>query len=60
MAKATHERRQSRLTLRDSKSARDADPVSEPADFELDERLRTLRLNQWFAMAEEGMPLWVC
>ena len=32
----------------------------EPADFELDERLRTLRLDQWFAMVEEGMPLWVC
>jgi hypothetical protein len=31
----------------------------DPEDFELDEMLRSLRLDQWFAMVEEGMPLWV-
>ena len=32
----------------------------DPADFELDEQLRTLRLDEWFAMAEEGMLIWAC
>jgi hypothetical protein len=40
------------------------EPVGEvkldPADFELDEQLRTLRLDEWFAMVEEGTPIWVC
>jgi hypothetical protein len=40
------------------------EPVCEvkldPADFELDEQLRTLRLDEWFAMVEEGTPIWVC
>ena len=34
--------------------------VSDHADLELDELLRTLRLDHWFAVAEEGMPLWAC
>ena len=32
----------------------------DPADFELDEQLRTLRIDEWFAMVEEGTPIWVC
>jgi hypothetical protein len=40
------------------------EPVGEakldPADFELDEQLRTLRLDEWFAMVGEGTPIWVC
>jgi hypothetical protein len=40
------------------------EPVCEvkldPADFELDEQLRTLRLDEWFAMVEEGTPIWFC
>lgn len=38
----------------------DDETISEPADYELDERLRTLRLDQWFVMADEGMPIWAC
>jgi hypothetical protein len=38
----------------------DDQTISEPADYELDDRLRTLRLDQWFVMADEGMPIWAC
>jgi hypothetical protein len=27
-------------------------------DFERDELLRTLRLEEWFATAEPGVPIW--
>jgi hypothetical protein len=60
MATVKHEQREVSLTLNAHESMREADAVIEPADFELDDRLRSLRLDQWFAMAEEGMPLWVC
>ena len=60
MAQVKHDRRGSieSPTVGELKHERDA--ASEPADFELDELLRTLRPNQWFAVAVEGMPLWVC
>ena len=32
----------------------------EPADFELDEILRSLRIDQWFATVTDDMPLWAC
>lgn len=52
--------RGSGLTSNSGESVLERDTAIEPADFELDDRLRTLRLDQWFAMAEEGMPIWVC
>ena len=60
MATVKHEQRDSGLTHNSAESVLERDIAPEPADFELDERLRTLRLDEWFAMAEEGMPLWVC
>jgi hypothetical protein len=60
MATVKHEQQKVSLTLNAHESMREAEAATEPADFELDDRLRTLRLDQWFAMAEEGMPLWVC
>jgi hypothetical protein len=60
MATVKHQQRESGLTLNSREPVLDAEDGTEPADFELDDRLRTLRLDQWFAMAEEGMPLWVC
>ena len=60
MATVKHEKCEDGLTLDALDPMREPGPAIEPADFELDERLRSLRLDQWFAMAEEGMPLWVC
>jgi hypothetical protein len=60
MATVKHGQRKSGLTPNAPESTREAETALEPADFELDDRLRTLRLDQWFGMAEEGMPLWVC
>jgi hypothetical protein len=47
-----------RPNLQESAFADEA--AMESADFELDELLRALRVDEWFAMAEEGMPIWVC
>ena len=60
MATVKQEQRESGLTLNAPESKRETEPAVEFADFELDDKLRGLRLDQWFAMAEEGMPLWVC
>lgn len=60
MASVKHEQRESGLTQDSHETVQAAEAALEPADFELDERLRTLRLEEWFAMAEEGMPIWVC
>jgi hypothetical protein len=60
MASVEHDKLKSSLTQNPSETARDTETATEPADFELDEILRTLRVDEWFAMAEEGMPLWVC
>lgn len=60
MATFTHGQRRDVPTLESDEARMDNETANEPADFELDERLRTLRLDQWFAMAEEGMPLWAC
>ena len=59
MAQVKREQRNSGLTENSAESALEREIDIEPADFELDDRLRGLRLDQWFAMAEEGMPLWV-
>ena len=42
-----------------SKTASHADGDREQADFELDDVLRGLALDKWFATAEEGVPIWV-
>jgi hypothetical protein len=60
MATVKREQQEVGLTLNAHESMHEAEAAIEPADFELDDRLRSLRLDQWFAMAEEGMPLWVC
>jgi len=60
MATVKQEQHGDGLTSNASELAPEVEQAFEPADFELDDRLRNLRLDQWFAMAEEGMPLWVC
>ena len=60
MASVKQDKPKISLTQNSSESARDAETATEPADFEMDALLRTLRVDQWFAMAEEGMPIWVC
>jgi hypothetical protein len=60
MATVKHEQCENGLTLNASEPVRETGAAIEPEDFELDDRLRSLRLDQWFAMAEEGMPIWVC
>ena len=60
MASVKHEQPESCLTQDSHETVQAADATFEPADFELDECLRTLRLDEWFAMVEEGMPIWVC
>jgi len=60
MATVKREEGDSGLTRNPSEPAREAEPAPEPADYELDEKLRRLRLDEWFVMADEGMPLWVC
>jgi hypothetical protein len=60
MATGKHEQRGDGLRLDAADSLFEDEVTWEPADFELDDQLRCLRLDQWFAMAEEGMPLWVC
>jgi hypothetical protein len=60
MATVKCEQRGSVLTPNAGESVSPRENALEPADFELDDLLRTLRVDQWFAMAEEGMPIWVC
>ncbi len=60
MAKVKPEKRERASTEHPLVPACETEPVLDPADFELDEGLRKLRLDQWFATVEEGMPLWVC
>jgi hypothetical protein len=39
-------------------STPDGELETDLADFEHDESLRKLRLEQWFATAEPGVPMW--
>ena len=41
-----------------SQHAVDAQRESDMQDFEQDELLRTLRLEDWFATSEPGVPIW--
>jgi len=60
MVSVKHDNLKSSVTRNVCETARDSETAAEPADFELDNLLRTLRVDEWFAMAEEGMPIWVC
>ncbi len=60
MAAVKHGQRRAGPTRSSGESVLEKETALDPADFELDEQLRTLRLDEWFAMAEEGMPIWVC
>ena len=41
-----------------SQHAVDAEHETDVQDFERDELLRTLRLEDWFATAAPGVPIW--
>jgi hypothetical protein len=60
MASVKYDKPNSTLIQNSTERAHDTEAAPEPADFELDDLLRSLRVDEWFAMAEEGMPLWVC
>jgi hypothetical protein len=60
MATVKYDERHSGQSLYPSEPEHQAEPGLELADFEQDEKLRRLRLDEWFAMADEGMPIWVC
>jgi len=49
---------QTELARRPPQSTRDVEPETEIEDFERDELLRTLRLEEWFPTAEHGVPIW--
>ena len=51
-------RRDCSLAFNPSQGAADTKPESDLEDFERDELLRTLRLEEWFATAERGVPIW--
>jgi hypothetical protein len=46
------------LALSRSRHAVDAEYETDVQDFERDELLRTLRLEDWFATAAQGVPIW--
>ena len=60
MAAVKYQHREDDQTLSTCEFLREVELALEPADFELDERLRTLRLDEWFATVKDDMPLWVC
>jgi hypothetical protein len=41
-----------------SQHAVEAEHETDVQDFERDELLRTLRLEDWFATAAQGVPIW--
>ena len=58
MAPAEQTHRKPSLPLNPCPSRREAEPETDLEDFERDELLRTLRLEDWFATAEQGVPIW--
>jgi hypothetical protein len=46
------------LPLSPCPGTREAERETDLEDFERDELLRTLRLEDWFATAEQGVPIW--
>jgi hypothetical protein len=59
MATVNQEQREDGPTLGAPEPTRSVESDCDPSDFELDESLRKLRLDEWFAIAEEGAPIWV-
>jgi len=59
MATVNQDQREDGPTLGIPEQIRSAELDCDPSDFEFDESLRKLRLDEWFAVAEEGMPIWV-
>ncbi|MGB8296705.1 MAG: hypothetical protein WCG85_14855 [Polyangia bacterium] len=57
MAPAKQDPQNSGSTTR-SQHALDVEHETDVQDFERDELLRTLRLEDWFATAEQGVPIW--
>lgn len=47
------------LISKQHESGCETEQALEPADFELDNCLRSLGLEEWFAAAVEGVPIWV-
>jgi hypothetical protein len=59
MATVNQEQREDGPTLSAPEPNRSVGSDCDSSDFELDEGLRKLRLDEWFAIAEEGAPIWV-
>ncbi|MGA9652657.1 MAG: hypothetical protein ABSF35_15860 [Polyangia bacterium] len=46
------------MPLTPCQGTRDGEEETDLEDFERDELLRTLRPEDWFATAEQGVPIW--
>ena len=58
MAPVEQTQRRHSLPLNPYQSRQEAEPETDLEDFERDELLRTLRLEDWFATAAQGVPIW--
>ena len=58
MVPAKQDQQNCGLALSRSQHAVDAEHETDMQDFERDELLRTLRLEDWFATAAQGVPIW--
>jgi hypothetical protein len=58
MVPAKQDQQNSGLALSRSQHAVDAEHETDMQDFERDELLRTLPLEDWFATAAHGVPIW--
>ena len=58
MVPAKQDQQNCGLALIRSQHVVDAEHETDVQDFERDELLRTLRLEDWFATAAHGVPIW--
>jgi hypothetical protein len=58
MVPANHDQPYRSLSQSRPQHAVDAEHETDVQDFERDELLRTLRLEDWFATAAPGVPIW--
>jgi hypothetical protein len=58
MVPANHDQPYRSLSQSRSQHALDDEHETDVQDFEQDELLRTLRLEDWFATAAQGVPIW--